>query len=381
MALKGLKVIEIAGLAPAPFCGMIFSDFGANVIRIERPGQPPLDSLIRGKRTAAIDLKHDSGKGIFRKLCTNADILIEPFRPGVMERLGLGPDHLMSLNKGLIYARLSGFGQTGPYTKKAGHDINYLALSGVLSLFCSNSKPVPPINMLADFAGGGMTCALGILISLIERSRSGLGQVVDVSMVEGVRYVSTYLWHTQKPDVPARNFIWPKQGQKEANLLDGGAHFYTVYETKDKRWISVGAIEPQFYSALLEVLQLDEKEYPQFDLNRWPEFKTRLAEVFAKRTLDEWTRLFRDADACVEPIIEYHEAEKVAESLSRPYFNTDGTPKPAPLLSRTPGEPNMRDPQQNEHTAEILLEHGFTQDQIKQWSGEQVIDCQIESKL
>lgn len=338
-----------------------------------------MDSLIRGKRTASIDLKNDAGKGIFRKLCANADILIEPFRPGVMERLGLGPDQLMDLNKRLIYARLSGFGQAGPYSRRAGHDINYLALSGVLSLFCSNNKPVPPINMLADFAGGGMTCALGILMSIIERSRSGLGQVVDVSMVEGVRYVSTYMWHTQKPNVPAKNFIWPRQGQKEANLLDGGAHFYTVYETKDKRWISVGAIEPQFYSALLGVLQLDENEYPQFELDRWQEFKTKLGDIFGQRTLNEWVELFREADACVEPIIEWHEAEKVAETLSRPYFNADGTPKPAPQLSRTPGEPDLKDPQQNEHTAEILLEHGFTQDEIKQLSKERVIDCQIDS--
>jgi alpha-methylacyl-CoA racemase len=296
-----------------------------------------------------------------------------------MERLGLGPNHLFDMNKGLIYARLSGFGQTGPYTKRAGHDINYLALSGVLSLFCSNGKPVPPINMLADFAGGGMTCALGILMSLIERSRSGKGQVVDVSMVEGTRYVSTYMWHTQKPNVPAKNFIWPKQSQKEANLLDGGAHFYTVYQTKDNRWISVGAIEPQFYSALLRVLQLEESDFPQFEHDRWPEFKKQFGEVFVKRKLDEWVKLFRDADACVEPVIELQEAEKVAENLSRPYFNADGTPKPAPLLSRTPGEPSLEDPQQNEHTAEILLEHGFTQDQIKQWSSEGVIDCQIDS--
>jgi alpha-methylacyl-CoA racemase len=338
-----------------------------------------LDSLTRGKRTATIDLKHEAGKGIFRKLCANADVLIEPFRPGVMERLGLGPDHMLDLNRGLIYARLSGFGQTGPYAKRAGHDINYLALSGVLSLFCSNNKPVPPINMLADFAGGGMTCAMGILMSLIERSRSGLGQVVDVSMVEGVRYVSTYMWHTQKPDVPARKFIWPRQGQKEANLLDGGAHFYTVYETRDKRWISVGSIEPQFYSALLGVLKLDENDYPQFELDRWPEFKTRLGALFAEKTLDEWVQSFKDADACVEPIFEHDEAERAAETLCRPHFNADGTPKPAPLLSRTPGEPNLRDPQQNEHTAEVLLEHGFTRDQIKQWSGERVIDCQIES--
>lgn len=327
-------------------------------------------------------MKNDIGMGIFKKLCSNADVLIEPFRPGVMERLGLGPEPMLDLNKRLIYARLSGFGQDGPYADKAGHDINYLALSGVLSLFSSNKKPVPPINMLADFAGGGMTCAMGILISLFERNQSGLGQVVDVSMVEGVRYLSTYMWHTQKADTSAKDFIWPKQGQKEANLLDGGAHFYTVYETKDNRWISVGSIEPQFYASLVSVLGVDENEYPQFEHDKWPEFKVKFAKAFKQKTMSEWVELFKDADACVEPILEYQEAEEFTKHLTRPYFNQDGTPRPAPLLSRTPAEPNLRDPEQNEHTAEILLEHNYSNEQIMQWSKERVIDCQLEnSKL
>ena len=343
-----------------------------------QPGQAQLDSLRRGKRTASIDLKNDIGKGVFKKICSNADVLIEPFRPGVMERLGLGPEPMLDLNKRLIYARLSGFGQNGPYANKAGHDINYLALSGVLSLFCSNNKPVPPINILADFAGGGMACSLGILISLFERTRSGLGQIVDVSMVEGVRYLSSYMWHTQKPEATARSFMWPNQGQKEANLLDGGAHFYTVYETKDNRWISVGAIEPQFYLSLINVLGVDESEFPQFEHGKWLEFKEKFANIFRQKTLAEWVDLFKDADACVEPILEYHEAESVTRDLTRPHFNEDGTPKPAPLLSRTTAEPNLRDPEQNEHTAEILKEHSYTSEQIVQWSKEGVIDCRID---
>lgn len=345
-------------------------------------GQPPLDSLKRGKRTATIDLKKEAGKGIFRKLCSNADVLIEPFRPGVMERLGLGPVPMLELNKRLIYARLTGFGQDGPYAKKAGHDLNYLAISGVLSLFCSNGKPTAPINNLADFAGGGMTCAMGILLALVERSRSNLGQVVDVSMVEGTRYVSTYMWHTQKPDVPARQFIWPNgSASKEANLLDGGAHFYTVYQTKDKRWISVGAIEPQFYSSLLTVMQVEESTYPQFDIQRWPEFKVEFGRIFAQKNLTEWTELFKDADACVEPVLEYDEVEENDNKITRPSFNEDHTPKPAPLLSRTPAQPNMEDPRTNEHTAEVLREAGYSEEEIIRFSEDRVIDCKVEAKL
>lgn len=295
-----------------------------------------------------------------------------------MERLGLGPRPLMELNKRLIYARLTGFGQDGQYAKKAGHDLNYLAISGVLSLFCSNGKPTAPVNMLADFAGGGMTCALGILMALIERSKSNLGQVVDVSMVEGARYVSSYMWHTQKPDAQARDFIWPNQGKKEANLLDGGAPFYTVYETKDKRWISVGSLEPQFYASLMNVLQLDDRLFQQFDIDKWPEHKKKFAEIFAQKTLDEWTELFKDADACVEPVLEYDEAKEFDEKMVRPSFNQDKTPLPAPRLSRTPAEPNLRDSESNEHTAEILMEHGFSEEEIVQLLKDRVIDCRVD---
>lgn len=340
-----------------------------------------MDSLRRGKRTASINLRSEDGKGIFKKLCSNADILIEPFRPGVMERLGLGPKPMFEMNKRLIYARLSGFGQDGIYSKRAGHDINYLAMSGVLSLFCSSGKPTPPINMLADFAGGGMTCAMGILIALIERSNSDLGQVVDVSMVEGTRYVSTYMWHTQKEDVPARQFIWPNQGKKESNLLDGGAHFYTVYETKDKRWFSVGSIEPQFYAELLKVLGVDDSQYPQFEIDQWPKFKTDFAQIFSTKTFSEWIDLFKDVDACVEPVLEYHEAEESDKKLARASFNQDGTPRPAPLLSRTPAEPKLWDPVANEHTAEVLKELGYSDKEIVQLSDDRVIDCKVDAKL
>lgn len=334
-----------------------------------------MDSLKRGKRSATIDLKHEDGKKVFKMLCSNADVLIEPFRPGVMERLELGPKTMLELNEKLIYARLTGFGQNGIYSKRAGHDINYLAISGVLSLFTSNNRPTPPINMLADFAGGGMTCALGILIALIERGRSNKGQVVDVSMVEGTRYLSSYLWHTQKDEADAKPFIWPNKGKREANLLDGGAHFYTTYATKDSRWISVGSIEPQFYERLLSTLGLSESDYPQFDVDRWPEFKESLARVFSQKTLKEWTEAFKDSDACVEAIIELDEAERVDSEVSRTSFNADHTPKPAPLLSRTPAQPNLSEPRRSEHTSEILAEHGLSPTEIQRLAESRAIEC------
>jgi len=298
-----------------------------------------------------------------------------------MEKLDLGPNTLLELNKRLIYARLTGFGQDGPYSKRAGHDINYLALSGALSIFTHNKQPVPPMNMLADFAGGGLTCALGILMALWERSISGTGQVVDCNMVEGVRYLSSYIWHTKKSEL-INQFMWPKSDEKESNLLDGGAHFYTTYKTKDDRWVSVGAIEPQFYAELLRVLELNEDDFPHLEVEKWPLLKEKLAEVFSRRTLSEWMKLFENADACVEPVLEVDEVEKVGQKLMKPHFNSDGTPKPAPLLSRTPAEPSLVDPEPGEHTLEILKEHGYSHEQILQMSKERAVHLGIDgSKL
>ena len=297
-----------------------------------------------------------------------------------MERLGLGPSQMFELNKRLIYARLTGYGQLGAYSGRAGHDINSLAISGLLSIFTDNNtnsrQPIPPMNMLADFAGGGMTCALGILMALWERQRSGSGQVVDCSMVEGVRYLSSYVWTTKQSEL-IKNFIWPTPGQKTANLLDGGAHFYTTYETKDKRWLSVGAIEPQFYANFLDVLQLDDREYPHLEHDRWPELKKKLAILFSQKTLSEWVEMFKNADACVEPILELSEAQPLGDNLTRPSFNEDGTPRPARSLSTTPAEPNLKQPSPKENTAEILLEHGYTKEEIVQYSKDRVIDCNI----
>ncbi|XP_072814902.1 alpha-methylacyl-CoA racemase isoform X2 [Vicugna pacos] len=244
MALRGVSVLELAGLAPAPFCGMVLADFGAQVVRVDRPGvlaEP--SSLSRGKRSLVVDLKQPRGAAVLRRLCARADVVLEPFRHGVMEKLQLGPEILQRENPKLIYARLSGFGQSGRFSRVAGHDINYLALSGVLSkIGRSGENPYAPLNLLADFAGGGLMCALGITLALFERTHSGRGQVIDASMVEGTAYLGSFLWKALG--------LWSQpRGQ---NLLDGGAPFYTTYRTADGGFMAVGAIEPQFYELLIK---------------------------------------------------------------------------------------------------------------------------------
>ncbi|XP_069483196.1 alpha-methylacyl-CoA racemase isoform X2 [Ambystoma mexicanum] len=244
MALAGVRVLELAGLAPAPYCGMILADFGAHVIRVDKTRSPMnADTLARGKRSIALNLKSPAGVAVIKKLCEKSDVLIEPFRHGVMEKLGLGPEKLLQLNSKLIYARLTGYGQSGQYATAAGHDINFLAISGVLSkLGRRNEKPYAPLNLLADFAGGGLMCAMGIIMALYERTRSGQGQVIDASMVEGAAYVGSFLWKGQ--------YLFSRP--RGENILDGGAPFYETYKTSDGKFMAVGAIEPQFFKELLK---------------------------------------------------------------------------------------------------------------------------------
>ncbi|XP_068391314.1 alpha-methylacyl-CoA racemase isoform X2 [Eschrichtius robustus] len=246
MALQGVSVVELAGLAPGPFCGMVLADFGAQVVRVDRPGsRGDLSRMARGKRSLAVDLKRPRGAAVLRSLCARADVMLESFRPGVMEKLQLSPEILQRENPKLIYARLSGFGQSGRFCRVAGHDINYLALSGVLSrIGRSGEAPYAPLNLLADFGGGGLMCTLGILLALFERTRSGKGQVIDANMVEGTAYLGSFLWKTQQTG------LWGQpRGQ---NMLDGGAPFYTTYRTADGGFMAVGALEPQFYELLLK---------------------------------------------------------------------------------------------------------------------------------
>ncbi|XP_068236519.1 alpha-methylacyl-CoA racemase isoform X2 [Palaemon carinicauda] len=361
MALRGIKVVELAGLAPAPFCGMILSDFGANVIRVDKPTGPHIDRSGRGKRSVVIDLKKPDGINVVKRMCSKADILIEPYRPGVMEKIGLGPADLMKENPKLIYARLTGFGQTGPYAEMAGHDINYVAISGLLSMLGrKEGKPTPPINLLADFAGGGLMCAFGISLALLERSKSGLGQVIDASMVEGAAYTGSWLYSSR--DL----YIW--KGSRGSNWLDSGVHFYDTYETKDGKYMAVGAIEPQFYQQFITLLGLTTEEVGQLDDP--DEMKKIIGKSFSAKTREEWTKVFEGKDACVTPVLSMDEAPLHPHNVARGSFikASDGhfEPKPAPLLSRTPGTviEGAIAPKVGQHTCEVLNELGYTKQEI-----------------
>ncbi|GJJ67984.1 alpha-methylacyl-CoA racemase [Entomortierella parvispora] len=335
--LAGLKVIEIAGLAPAPFAGKILADFGADVIRVDRStAVMNLDVLAANKRSIALNLKSPQGIETLIRLCEKADVVIEPFRPGVMERLGLGPDVLLKRNPRLVYARMTGFGQQGHYAKMAGHDINYLAISGVLNtLGKHDDKPAFPINLLADFAGGGLMCALGVLLALQERTKSGKGQVVDAAMIDGVNYIGSFVYNMNKAGALF-------QTPRGTGQLDGGAPFYDCYKTKDGLWMAVGAIEVEFYQLLLKGLGLDETkdQLPeQMDAASWPKMKALFTKLFSEKSQEEWVKVFDQTDACVTPVLDYY---------SMP------TPAPAPKLLRTPG---LAVPQKEEN-ADVFLEVG-----------------------
>ncbi|XP_014930495.2 alpha-methylacyl-CoA racemase [Acinonyx jubatus] len=374
MALQGIRVLELAGLAPGPFCGMVLADFGAQVVRVDRPGAGgDVSFMARGKRSLAVNLKRQDGALVLRRLCAQADVVLEPFRHGVMEKLQLGPEILQRENPKLIYARLSGFGQSGRFCRVAGHDINYLALSGILSkIGRSGENPYAPLNLLADFGGGGLICTLGILLALFQRTRSGKGQVIDASMVEGTAYLSSFLWKSQQVG------LWERpRGQ---NMLDGGAPFYTTYRTADGGFMAVGAIEPQFYKLLIKGLGLKSDELPnQMSVTDWPEMKRRFAEVFAKKTKEEWCQIFDGTDACVTPVLTFEEVTQHDHNKERGSFITDEeqsvSPRPAPLLSDTPAVPSSkRDPFVGEHTEEILQEFGFSQVEINQLTSDKIIE-------
>ncbi|CAL1528807.1 unnamed protein product [Lymnaea stagnalis] len=360
MALKGIKVIELAGLAPVPFCGMILSDFGARVIRIDRLHAPNIDSMGRGKESVSIDMKKKAGQNAVKRLCLAADVLIEPFRPGVMEKLGLGPDVLTTNNPRLIYARLTGYGQKGPLSHKAGHDINYIAISGLLSkLGRKNEPPFPPVNLAADFGGGGLICALGIVMALYERNLSGLGQVIDANMVEGSAYLASWL------DGTAHYF--PKQ--RGDNILDGGAAFYNTYETQDGKYMAVGSLEHKFYEELLKGLGLNPSAVSQS--GNQEQQKELFASIFLTKTRDQWTEIFNELDACVTPVLTAEEASHHPHNEEKGTFQRASKPKlmasPAPRLNRTPEIRHPRPlPEIGQHTVDVLLEFGFSQLELKE---------------
>eukprot|EP01065_Artemidia_motanka_P034775 TRINITY_DN4259_c0_g1_i1.p1 TRINITY_DN4259_c0_g1~~TRINITY_DN4259_c0_g1_i1.p1 ORF type:complete len:389 (+),score=79.33 TRINITY_DN4259_c0_g1_i1:67-1233(+) len=363
--LSGVRVIELAGLAPAPFAGMCLADFGADVVRVDRAenGAPAknIDTLARGKRSIAVNLKDEQGREVLKKLCSSADVLIEPFRPGVMERLGLGPDVLLAANPRLIYARMTGFGQGGDPTVRdaAGHDINYLAQSGVLSALRSQGgRPVPPVNILGDFAGGGFLCAWGITLALLERHRSGKGQVVDAAMVDGASYLSSFVYKG------AQLGRWKNDlDGVGTNLLDGAAPFYRTYTCKCGGHFSVGAIEPQFYKKLLKGLEIDPRKVPgQLARSQWPRLHRIFEEKFLTKTRVEWEKVFEGQDACAFPVYSIAEAVRHPHNVRRGTFagiaGEEGLkePAPAPHLSRTPGVMPRPLPGPGQHSREILSE-------------------------
>lgn len=368
--LDGIKVIEMAGLAPSPYCGMLLADFGADVVIVDRlsSGGPEIPNIMkknpfnRGKRSMRVNLKSDEGVDIVKRMMVNADVLVEPYRPGVMESLKLGPDDALRLNPGLIYARLTGWGQNGAYASMAGHDINYIALSGALSLFRrKGERPLPPCNLLGDFAGGGMLCAMGILLALIERSRSGKGQVVDAAMLDGAANLSTLFY-----GLLAHHLMTLDIG---TNALDSGAPFYQTYETADGRFMAVGAIEARFYAELLEGLSIDPLTLPQqFDMLKWPEMIERFAGVFKTKTRDQWAAIFDGKDACVAPVLDLNEVSQHPHNREREIIiNIDGVPQPAPApkLSRTPGRATEPKGPRGANTKEILADLGYSGEEIK----------------
>jgi alpha-methylacyl-CoA racemase len=337
--LTDLKVLELAGIGPGPFAAMVLADMGADVIRVTRPGDPALfgtsfDTTVRGRTNVEADLKSEAGRELVRSLAQEADALIEGYRPGVAERLGVGPEELLARNPRLVYGRMTGYGQDGPLADRAGHDINYISIAGVLgSSRRQGEKPMFALNLVGDYGGGGMLLALGIVSAVLHARSSGEGQVVDAAMVEGAALLATIMHGLRA------NGLWGAEPGR--NLLDSGAHFYEVYETSDGRFMSVGALEPQFYAELLQRLELNADDWPQFDRDRWPEFKQRLADIFRARTREEWTEVFDGSDACVTPVLDLFEAPLHPHNAARGSFHELGgvaVPGPAPRFSATPSE-------------------------------------------
>jgi alpha-methylacyl-CoA racemase len=367
--LEGLRVIEVVGIGPGPFAAMMLADMGAEVLRIdrhdsataERDVERPRDLLGRGRRSVGIDLKHPDGVGALLELVEQADCLIEGFRPGVAERLGIGPEECMSRNPRLVYGRMTGWGQEGPYAQAAGHDINYIALAGALEpIGRSGERPLPPLNLVGDFGGGGMLLAFGVVCAVLEARQSGRGQVVDAAMVDGAAVLMTF--------IRGLKYMGLWEGERGTNLLDTGAPFYEVYETADGGYVSVGAIEPQFYAELVRLSGFDTEEFPaQMDRSQWPAMKERMAQLFRLKSRDEWCEIMEGSDACFAPVLSMDEAPLHRHNRARTSFvEVEGVVQaaPAPRFSRTPARISGPPPRPGQHTDDALVDWGFSPEHV-----------------
>jgi len=363
--LTGYRVIEFAGIGPGPMCAMLLSDMGADVLRIDRTSAAGLgismrtkfDLLNRGRRSVAFDLKKPEAIDAVMRLVEKADALIEGFRPGVMERLGLSPDRCLARNPRLVFGRMTGWGQEGPLAEAAGHDINYIALTGALhSIGRTGDRPLPPLNLVGDFGGGALYLALGVVAGLLEAQKSGKGQVVDAAMVDGASSLMTAIYGIKAAGMWTNN--------RGENLLDTGAHFYEVYETSDGKFVSIGSIEAKFYEELLELSGLKGQELPnQMDRTAWPALKQQLTKIFKSKTRDEWCKIMEGSDVCFAPVLSMEEAPKHPHNRHRATFvEVEGVvqPGPAPRFSRTPGEVQRPPASPGEHTEEALRDWGFS---------------------
>lgn len=366
--LAGFRIIELAGIGPGPMGAMMLGDMGADVVRVDRTRgtgaeiDPRFAVHGRSRRSVAVDLQKPEGAAVVLRLAAKADGLIEPFRPGVAERLGVGPDACLRANPRLVYGRMTGWGQDGPLARAAGHDINYIALTGLLHAIGRKGEvPVPPLNLVGDYGGGGMLLAFGMVCGLLEAQRSGRGQVVDAAMVDGAALLFGSLFGLHQAGV------W--KDERESNFIDGGGPFYGVYETKDGKYVSVGSIEPQFYALLLEKTGLAGADLPaQMDRDAWPAMKQRFAAVFRTRTRDEWCAVMEGSDVCFAPVLSIAEAPSHPHATARgAYVDVEGAPQPAPgpRFSRTPARIARRAPARGANTDDVLSEAGFTPGEIK----------------
>ena len=361
--LTGLKIVEFAGIGPGPFCGMLLSDLGADVVRVDRKGGrggAAFSVTERGRRSVALDLKSPEAVEACLKLMDAADGIIEGFRPGVMERLGLGPDVVLARNPKLVYGRMTGWGQTGPWAQAAGHDMNYIAITGALHAIGTDDKPVPPLNLVGDFGGGALYLAFGLMAGIIRARETGKGQVVDCAMSDGAASLMAMFYGMKGAGV------W--KDERRTNMLDGGAHFYDTYQCSDGKWVSIGSIEPQFYALLLEKTGINDPDFQrQHDRAIWPDLHDKLAHVIAQKTQAEWTQIMGGTDVCFAPILNLEDAPKHPHNVARETFvEVAGVvqPAPAPRFSVTPGKIQGPPPAIGAHSKTALADWGFSEAEI-----------------